>query len=95
MGKVAKTTDARFTKTVTATDLSNRSGDVLLDSEKGPVGVLRHGKPRYVILTIDMYEKLRRAGDTRRVYRTSEIPPDMLDAMLKAMKEHVEQHDGD
>lgn len=91
MSKAAKALDHRFSKTVTATDLSNRSGDILLDSERGAIGVLRHGKPRYVILNIEAYETLRRSGDARRAYSAAELPPEMLDAILRSMKEHVDR----
>lgn len=91
MAKSTKPAGRRFAKTVTATDLSNRSGDILLESERGPVGVLRHGKPRYVILNVDAYESLRRGADARRAYRTRDLPPDLLDAILKSMKEHVDR----
>jgi prevent-host-death family protein len=91
MSRTAKSPDGRFSKTVTATDLSNRSGDILLDSERGPVGVLRHGKPRYVILNIDAYDNLRRSGDTRRAYRTKDAPPELLDAILKSMRADIER----
>lgn len=90
MAKTLKTGKSPFAKTVTATDLSNRSGDVLLESERGPVGVLRHGRPRYVILNIDAFEALKRAGDARQVYKTKEAPRDMLDAMLRSMKAHAD-----
>lgn len=88
--KTVKPADRRFSKTVTATDLSNRSGDILLDCERGPVGVLKHGKPRYVILNIAAYDQLRRGGDSRRAYRTADLPPDLLHAIVASMKEHIE-----
>jgi PHD/YefM family antitoxin component YafN of YafNO toxin-antitoxin module len=91
MAKITKPKpDRRFSKTVTATELANRSGDVLLDSERGPIGVLRHGKPRYVVLNIEAYETLKRAGDPQRAYRTKDAPPELLNAILESMRADVD-----
>ena len=81
-----------FKKTVTATELGANSGEALIAAERGPVAVKKHGKPRYVIMTLDRYEAMRRRGDTRRAYTAVTMPPDMMDAMVQSMKETA---DGD
>jgi prevent-host-death family protein len=66
-----------------STDLKQTLGDVLAAAAQSPVAITRHSKPRFVLMTIEEYE--RRAADPRRSYALDEIPPEhqeMLDAAL-------------
>ena len=61
------------------TDLSNRSGEVVEAAYSGPVDITRRGKRKFVLMTADQYDRLRKAGDPRRVYAAGETPPDLAD----------------
>jgi prevent-host-death family protein len=79
--------DTQFARTFSATELANKSGDVMLAAERAPVAVLKHGTPRYVVLTVDAYEMLVKArGDSRRSYRVKDMPPEMADAILTEIR---------
>ncbi|MCG8433856.1 MAG: type II toxin-antitoxin system Phd/YefM family antitoxin, partial [Gammaproteobacteria bacterium] len=49
-----------------ATELKNRTGDVLAAASEGPVTIARHGKARFVVLSTSQYETLANGHDTRR-----------------------------
>lgn len=62
------------------TDLSNRSGEVIEAAYSGPVEITRRGKRRFIIMTSELYDRLRRADDPRRVYGAGETPADLAEA---------------
>lgn len=59
-------------KQFSSTELANRTGDVLAAAAEAPITIARHGKPRFVMLSTEQYERLRRA-DTRRAFNVSDL----------------------
>lgn len=59
-------------KQFSSTELANRTGDVLAAAAEAPVTIARHGKPRFVVLSTEQYERLR-AADTRRAFHVSDL----------------------
>ena len=58
-----------------ATDLGNKTSDVLAVAAQASVTIARHGKPRFVVHTTERFERYRRPGDPRIARRIAEIPP--------------------
>lgn len=58
----------------TTRDLSKHIGDVTTAVGREPVVLTRHGKPRFVLMSYQHYEKMRAGGDPRRGHRASEMP---------------------
>lgn len=76
-----------------ATDLGNRTGDVLAAAAQAPVTIARHGKPRFVLLSTDSFERYREPADPRIARRTVDIPPEegaLLEAELTRIIESDE-----
>jgi prevent-host-death family protein len=69
-----------------STELKQNLGDVLAAANREPVAITKHGKPRYVLMSVEAYERFR--SDTRRVYHASEMPQEDLDALEHALKEY-------
>lgn len=51
----------------TTSDLSRRSGDVIVEALRRPVTITQRSKPRFVLLNIDDYERLMRQSNTHPV----------------------------
>ncbi|TWG89377.1 prevent-host-death family protein [Mesorhizobium sp. J18] len=68
------------------TDLSNKSGEVVEAAYTGPVEITRRGKRRFVLMSADQYDKLRNAGDPRRVYAAGETPRHLADAFASELE---------
>ena len=66
----------------TLTDLSNRSGEVVDAAHRGPVELTKHGRPRFMLMTIEDYRALKRSPDARRSHLSGETPPDIAAAVL-------------
>ena len=52
-------------RSFSTTDLGNKTGDVLAAASQGPTAISKHGKSRFVILTSETFNKLKRGSDPR------------------------------
>jgi antitoxin Phd len=71
------------------TDLSNRSGEVVEATFRGPVEITQRGKRKFMLLTAEDYDRLVSAADTRRAYHADDAPEGVAAMMLAALtKDH-------
>ncbi|UWQ00220.1 type II toxin-antitoxin system Phd/YefM family antitoxin [Aliiroseovarius crassostreae] len=56
-----------------ATDLANKTGDVLALAAQNPVAITRHGKPRFVVLSTEEFEALRQCKDTQSAHHIDDL----------------------
>ena len=76
---------SRTGSTYTLTDLGVRSGEVVDAAHKGPVQLTKHGRPKFVLMTLDDYEAMRGRADPRRVHLANETPPELADKILPGL----------
>jgi antitoxin Phd len=60
-------------KQFSSTELANRTGDVLAAAAEAPISITRHGKPRFVMLSTEQYDRLSRRDETRRAFHVSNL----------------------
>jgi hypothetical protein len=72
----------QIVETFSTTDLSSRIGEVWASAEKGPVGIQRNRKTRYVLMPVDDFDRLVESGDPRRAYAMEELPGKLRDALI-------------
>lgn len=66
-------------QTFTMTQLAHETGMVADAVDREAAMITRHGRPRYVMLRADDYERLfKRLQDPRRVLRADETPEDIV-----------------
>lgn len=86
-------------KTYSTSDLVRAIGDVTHAAVAEPVVITHHAKPRYVLMSIEEYERLAKASpDPRRAYRAGETPRELADALLVEVDRKIAEldaHDGD
>ncbi|MBI1867353.1 MAG: type II toxin-antitoxin system Phd/YefM family antitoxin [Methylocystis sp.] len=70
-------------------ELTKNSGAVTDAAIKGPVAITHHRKPKFVLMSVEDYEKLRRASDPRRVYRAGETPPELAEVIARRLDEII------
>ncbi|ACE93894.1 MULTISPECIES: type II toxin-antitoxin system prevent-host-death family antitoxin [Rhizobium] len=68
--------------TYSTSDLSRKSGDIIVEALRHPVTITQRNKPRLVLLNIEDYQQLIRQAD-RRTVGTIETMPDELFAELE------------
>ncbi|NOX74110.1 MAG: type II toxin-antitoxin system prevent-host-death family antitoxin [Alphaproteobacteria bacterium] len=76
-------------KDYTATELANNTGDVLMAAASETVEITRHGKPRFVILSHEKYERLMSRGDTRRAVRIEDMSDEEAAELITALEDSI------
>ena len=76
-------------KSVSSTALKQSLGDVLAAAAREPVTITRHGTPRYVLMSLESYERRERT-DSRKVYRVEDTPDDLADLLIAALDHQIE-----
>jgi prevent-host-death family protein len=59
-----------------------------------PVAITQHRKPRFVLMAIEDFERLRSAGDPRRAYRVEETPRELADLLAAGLDEIIDDKSG-
>ena len=72
-----------------STDLANRTGDVLAVAAVEPVEIQRHGKPRFVLMSRDHYDRLT-GGQSQQAHRIDDLPPDLRALLVDALQKDTE-----
>jgi PHD/YefM family antitoxin component YafN of YafNO toxin-antitoxin module len=74
-------------KEFTTVDLNRKFSDVSRAAIRAPVAITLHRKARYVLMSIEDFEKLASGAprDPRRVYRTDETPDELREVLLGAL----------
>jgi prevent-host-death family protein len=74
-------------KTVTATDAKREFGELLIDAQKGPVGINRNGKPIAVIMSATDYALLEELRESRLRQSIEEGVEDLRAGRISSGKE--------
>ncbi len=76
-------------KDYSATELANNTGDVLQAAAQDVVEITRHGKPRFVIMSHERFERLKTRGDTRRAIRNEDLSDTETAELIKALEDDL------
>lgn len=71
-------------RSYSSTDLKQTLGDVLDAATRKPITITKHGKPRFVLMSIHDYEQ-RFQKDERQAFAAMDMPAEHL-AMLEASR---------
>ncbi len=74
----------------TATDLANNTGDVLSAAAQETIEITRHGKPRFVIMSHERFERLVSRGDPRRAIRNEDMTDTEAEALIAALEDRAD-----
>lgn len=69
-------------KTFTTADLNKHVGDVTNAAQREPVFITHHKKPRFVLMAIEDYDRLRGQEDLQRAFSFNTMPSDIEDGLL-------------
>ena len=78
-------------KSFSTGDLSRKIGDVTHAASQAPVTITQHNKPRYVMMSVEVFESISRIPrNPRRVVRTDNPPDDILEWLLPQLEGFAE-----
>jgi prevent-host-death family protein len=64
-------------RSFTTSDLNKQVGEITDAARRAPVVITHHRKPRFVLMSLDHYQRLRGSEDPRRAYGIGETPDDI------------------
>lgn len=72
-----------------STELANKTGDVLAAAAQEPVNIQRHGKARYVLLSVEQFERLNAKADQRRAVHVEDLAADEADDLIAQLEHSI------
>lgn len=79
----------------TTADLNKHVGEVTDAARRGPVYITHHRKPRFVLMAIEDYEKLRGRDDHRKAFTIDTMPEDIAEGLLALADSYSTEGRGD
>ncbi len=67
----------------TTVDLDKNLGDVKAVAAREPVVITEHRKDRFVMMSIEDFNRLRAGADAQRAFGCGETPPALADLLTK------------
>jgi Antitoxin Phd_YefM, type II toxin-antitoxin system len=86
-------------RSFTSVELVSAVDTVKTAAAREPVAITEHRKPKFVLMSIDDYERMRGGQDPNRAYRLEETPDAILDILkdefnaldAKRLRPHAEE----
>jgi antitoxin Phd len=63
-------------------DLARKTGDVLHAATQGPVAITKNGKPRFVLMSVEVFDRI----NPQKNFGTNEVPEDVIKWLLPALE---------
>lgn len=78
----------------TTVDLDKNIGDVKAVAAREPVVITEHRKDRFVIMSIEDFNRLRAGFDPQRAFGTGETPPALAELLTKEIDSVLDEPRG-
>ncbi len=70
-------------------ELVKHIGDVTHAASQEPVAITQHRKPRFVMMSMEKYETMRRENDPRRAFGPGELPAAEAAAIVAELERSI------
>jgi prevent-host-death family protein len=84
-----------FMPVISAGEFTRHFGRYHDEAMKRPLTITKHGRPTVVVLSAETYEQMLHGEDTRKVFRTSETPPEIAAIFLPVIDELLARGDSE
>jgi PHD/YefM family antitoxin component YafN of YafNO toxin-antitoxin module len=74
--------DKPWMKSFSTAELARKTGDVTHAASQAPVSITQHKKPRFVMMSVEMFERL----NPQRSYGVDEIPDEILEWLVPGLE---------
>ena len=82
-------------RTFSTVELTQQVGTVTYAASKEPVAITHHRKPRYVLMSMDDFEKLRDGMRPRKAFGAGEAPQDLSRILAFELERRIEENPDD
>lgn len=76
-------------------ELTQQIGTVTHAASREPVAITHHRKPRFVLMSIEDYERLQAQQRPRRVYGIGETPPELANMLATELERRLGENTPD
>ncbi len=76
-------------RTFSTVELTQQVGAVTHAASREPVTITHHRKPRFVLMSVEDFEKLREGARPRRVFGAGEAPPELEEMLASELERRV------
>lgn len=77
-------------KTYSMGDFQRHTGDIADEAAKEPITLTRYGKPKYVLISHEAYERLMTREKTQHAYKVDEMPADIRHELMEELAPEFE-----
>jgi hypothetical protein len=81
--------DLQIMRAFSTVDLVKQLGDVTHAAAQAPISITQYRKPRFVMMTVERFEEMRKGNDPRRAFGPGELPADEADAVVEALERSI------
>ena len=76
-------------RTFSTVELTQQIGAVTHAASREPVTITHHRKPRFVLMSMEDFEKMREGGRPRRAFGAGETPPELAELIAPELKRRI------
>jgi prevent-host-death family protein len=76
-------------RTFSTVELTQQIGAVTHAASREPVTITHHRKPRFVLMSVEDFEKMREGGRPRRAFGVGEAPPELADMLAAEIERRI------
>ncbi|AVX06024.1 hypothetical protein MXMO3_03521 (plasmid) [Maritalea myrionectae] len=78
------------TKSISSAEFIRHFGRYHDEAMRHPITLTKHGRASVVVIPAELFERIMQGeGDPRRVYRTSETPPDLSEMIMSELDKRL------
>ena len=77
-------------KTYSMGDFQRHTGDIADEAAKEPITLTRYGKPKYVLISHESYQRLLTREQTQRSYLLDSLPEDVRAELMEELAPEFE-----
>jgi prevent-host-death family protein len=82
-------------RTFSTVELTQQIGAVTDAAAREPVMITHHRKPRFVLMSMEDFEKMREGGRPRRAFGAGDAPPELAELLAAALERRVNDVSGE
>jgi prevent-host-death family protein len=76
-------------RTFSTVELTQQIGAVTHAASREPVTITHHRKPRFVLMSVEDFEKMREGARPRRAYGIGETPPELAGMLTAELERRI------
>jgi prevent-host-death family protein len=82
-------------RTFSTVELTQQIGSVTHAASKEPVTITHHRKPRFVLMSMEDFERMREGTRPRQAFGVNETPPELAHLLISELERRIGENPND